>query len=190
MIDRIKIKKTHSFTGKTSKRIPIACRRGSFLLVLNALSAYSKKSNLLKRWNLKSEKPNNKQSNSVFPRRLILEKGTNVMYHVVDNTNLDVRSSVLCFVCVLYIYSFVPSSVVWWLWPGLGNHALCIFALLHADMHLYNCLWEVDRFKGVLNSKIGSKLISFIDFALRFIFFIYSKFFSHFFTNLDAKINR
>jgi hypothetical protein len=38
-----------------------------------------------------------------------------------------------------------------------------------------------------LNQKIGSKPLSSIDFALRFVFFICSKNFSHLFTNLDAK---
>jgi hypothetical protein len=38
-----------------------------------------------------------------------------------------------------------------------------------------------------LNSKIDSKSLSSIDFVLRFIVFICSKFFSHLFTNLDAK---
>jgi hypothetical protein len=38
-----------------------------------------------------------------------------------------------------------------------------------------------------LNQKISSKPLSSIDFILRFVFFICSKFFSHLFTNFDAK---
>jgi hypothetical protein len=47
--------------------------------------------------------------------------------------------------------------------------------------------WGLGLIQRPFNLKIGLKSFSFVDFALRFIFFIYSKFFSHLFTNLDER---